>query len=188
MKRTFCVLALLAVSCRPPLFQHPLSDPATAKVDTKLVGNWRGTAGGHPVFMHVYGKDGGHIDLVLVADDGDKGATLLAFEGFTTELGNRRFLNLRSKTAKGPWDAGWALSEHYALGRYAIDAKGALTLWQLSDDVVKEAVKAGKLKGTEKDDEITIGEETAKLAELFAKAESDKLFIPFGTFRRLAGK
>ena len=49
-RRRLAPLALLGVplllSCAPPKSDHPLSDPATARIDTRLEGAWVGRAFG----------------------------------------------------------------------------------------------------------------------------------------------
>src|SRR6185436_1221887 len=96
--RTLAVALLLAlVSCGPPRSDNPLSDPAQAKIDAKLVGSWKGSKDGEAVFFHVMEKPNGFFDAVLVGQDKGKGAAVITFEGFSTELGGKRYLNLRPK-------------------------------------------------------------------------------------------
>ena len=54
MRRALAAVMLLAVaSCEPPASDNPLSNPAAAKVDSKLVGMWRGQKDGDVVFFRV---------------------------------------------------------------------------------------------------------------------------------------
>src|SRR5688572_26056395 len=124
MRRALAAVTLLAVaSCEPPASDHPLSDPAVAKVDSKLVGMWRGQKDGDVVFLHVTGKEKGLLDLTLLGTDTKKGSVVLTFEGFVTELGGKKYLNLRPKTAKGdPWDDAWDVRPRYIFAQY--DIKG----------------------------------------------------------------
>lgn len=187
MRRLAAVALLAVASCQPPQFDNPLSDPAGAKIDAKLVGDYRGAIDGHPVFVHVYGGENGLIDLVLVGDDDKKGAMLLTFQGFTTELGTRKFLNLKPTMAKDFWGADFATGPKWLFARYTVDAKG-LTLWQMKDDAVKDLVKAGTIKGTVDDDDVVISSDTKTLAEWLGKPDTDKLFKQFGVFKKLPAK
>jgi hypothetical protein len=184
MKTTTRVWAVLLalVSCAPPRADHPLSDPKTAKVDAKLVGSWRGTKEGDVVFFHVMEKEAGLIDAVLVGTDSKKGAIVITLEGFTTELGGKKYLNLRPKTAKTEYGEGWNVSDRYLFVLYSV-ANGALSLSMMDDDIVKAAVTAGKLEGEVKDGDVVLTSDTPKLAEFVKGADSAKLFKLFATFK-----
>ena len=179
-----CLLLFGLVSCEPPASDNPLSDPAAAKVDSKLVGMWRGQKDGDVVFMHVTGKDQGLLDLTLLGTDTKKGSVVLTFEGFASDLGGKKYLNLRPRTAKGePWDDAWDVRPRYLFAQYEVKA-GAVTLWLMKDvPLVKEAVQAGKLAGRLEGDKVIITESTAKLAAWVQAADHSKLFEPFATFK-----
>ena len=183
MKRAIFVLLLGLASCEPPASDNPLSDPATAKVDSKLVGMWRGQRDGDVVFLHVTGKDKGLIDVTLLGNDTKKGSVVLTFEGFVSELGGKRYLNLRPKTKKGePFDDAWDVRPRYLFAHYELKG-GALALSIMQEDLVKAAVKGGKLKGHLEGDEVILNEETPKLAEFVKSSDHGKLFAPFASFK-----
>jgi hypothetical protein len=183
MKKTLAVL-LLVLSCMPPRSDHLLSDPAQAKVDPKLAGRWTGTKDKEPVFFQVSEKEGGLIDVVLVAQDEKKGAVVLTFEGFSTDLGGKHFLNLRPKAAKDEFGESWAVSERYLFVYYTVTG-GSLTLSLPDENLMKAAVTGGKLKGRIEKDELIITDETSNLAAFMNKADVTKLFAPFATLKAL---
>jgi len=170
-------------SCEPPASDNPLSDPATAKVDSKLVGIWRGQKDGDVVYLHVTGKDKGLLDLTLLGTDTKKGSVVLTFEGFATELGGKKYLNLRPKTKGGdPWDDAWNVRPRYIFAQYELKG-GGVSLSLMDEDLVKEAVKSGKLAGKDDGDKIVLSETTPKLAAWVQAADHSKLFEPFATFK-----
>jgi len=95
----FAVLCgvILIASCGPPRSDNPLSDIAKAKIDVKLMGSWRGSKDKSPIFFQVSEKENGLFDAVMVAQDDKKGAVVLTFEGLSTELGGKKYLNLATE-------------------------------------------------------------------------------------------
>jgi hypothetical protein len=182
----FAVLCgvILIASCGPPRSDNPLSDPAKAKIDPKLVGRWSGVKDKEPVFFQVSEKANGLFDAVMVAQDEKKGAVVLTFEGFSTELGGKRYLNLKPKVAKDDYGENWDVKPHYLFVLYSV-ANGALSLSLMDEDLMKAAVAGGKLKGRLDGDDLFLTEETPKLAEFVSKADSAKLFLPFATLKAL---
>jgi hypothetical protein len=181
--RTLGVALLLAlVSCNPPRSDHPLSDPTQAKIDAKLVGSWRGAKDGDPVYFHVMEKEAGQFDAVLIGQDKKKGAVVLTFEGFSTELNGKRYLNLRPKKAKDDYGEAWDVAPRWLFAMYSV-TNGALTLSLMDDEPVKAAVSSGKLKGRIEGDDVVLTEETPKLAEFVRGADSAKLFSVFVTLK-----
>jgi hypothetical protein len=182
----FAVLCgvILIASCGPPRSDNPLSDPSKAKMDPKLVGRWSGTKDKQPVFFQVSEKENGVFDAVLVAQDEKKGAVVLTFEGFSTELNGKRYMNLRPKTATDDYGEHWDVKPRYLFVLYSV-ANGALSLSLMDEELMKAAVAGGKLKGRLDGDDLILTEETAKLAEFVSKADSAKLFQPFATLKAL---
>lgn len=177
-------LSLAVVSCGPPRSSHPLSDPAAAKPDPRLVGLWTGLVNGSKATLQVFAKTGASLDLVLVGDDGEKGAAVLTFDAFPSALGGKTYLNLRAKTFHA-WADGFDLSPDYIFARYELTKDGALSLAVMDDAPVKKAVAAKTLAGTVADDDVTLSASTKDLAEFVRTAKPDELFSSFGTFRRV---
>lgn len=181
--RILAIALLLAlVSCGPPRSDHPLSDPSQSKLDAKLMGSWRGTKEGDAVFFHVMEKEKGLFDAVLVGQDKKKGAVVLTFEGFSTELNGKRYLNLRPKKAKDDYGEEWDVAPRWLFAMYSV-TNGALTLSLMDEELVKAAVTGGKLKGRVEGDDVVLTEETAPLAEFVKAADSAKLFKTFATMK-----
>jgi hypothetical protein len=184
MRRTLCLLLLGVASCEPPASDHPLSDPAAAKVDSKLVGMWRGQKDGDVVFLHVTGKEKGLLDLTLLGNDTKKGSVVLTFEGFASELGGKKYLNLKPKTAKGdPWEDAWDVRPRYIFAQYELKGGGVNLMLMRDAPLVKDAVKDGKLAGKLDGDNVVLTEETPKLAAWVQAADHSKLFETFATFK-----
>ncbi len=183
-----CTAALILTggSCEPPTSLHPLSDPAKAAADPRLVGAWFARLGDGDAWLHVIGKTGALLDFVLVGDDGDKGAAVIAFEGFPSEIKGRRYLNLRTRSS-GPYDADVKLGELWTFARYDVAKDGGLTIELMNDDLVAAAVKAGALAGVPTTDGATkLSSDGAALGAWIAAQDPAKLFTKLGTFKRVA--
>ncbi|MHB8877885.1 MAG: hypothetical protein ACYC8T_29680, partial [Myxococcaceae bacterium] len=168
--------AAAVASCGPPESKNPLSDPAQARVDPRLTGLWAGEVNGSAATLQFFPKKGAYVDVVLVGDDGDKGAAVLTFDAFPTALAGKSYLNLRAKTFAGPYGENPSLAAEYIFARYEVGKDGALTLWTMDDAPVKAAVKAGKLKGTAGESTAKLTASTAELAEFVRGTDGEKLF------------
>jgi hypothetical protein len=177
------------VSCSPPRSLHPLSDPAQAKADPRLAGTWVGKIDEEWMYLHLYPKEGAALDLVLVGGDGKNGAGVVVFDAFPSVIAGRSYLNLRAKVFRGEYGSDPEILPDYIFARYAIAKDGALTLWHMDDEgPVKEALTSGALTGTPaaKGEDVRLTSDSATLAAFVARADPDKLFKRFGSFRRLA--
>ena len=137
---------------------RPLSDPHQAKIDERTVGTWRAVLQGKTYFLHVgTGNVVGQsnwMELVLV-NPGDKPTFYLHHKiGFPCTVGDKSFFNianlsvlisqLRGSETKdlmssvGRWD----------IFKYDV-TEDHLDVWAPDQNVVREAIKAGKIKGTE---------------------------------------
>lgn len=182
--RLLLALALAAVSCGPPRSTNPLSDPAAAKPDARLLGLWTGQVNGSKATLHVFAKTGASLDLVLVGDDGEKGAAVLTFDGFPSVIGGKTYLNLRAKTFHA-WAEGFDLSPDYIFARYDLAKDGALSLSLMDEATVKKAVAAKKLAGAVAEDDVKLSASTKDLADYVRTAKPDELFTSFGAFQRV---
>jgi len=159
----------------------PLTDPHQAKIDERTVGTWRAVIQEKTYFLHVgTGNVVGQsnwMELVLV-NPGDKPTFYLHHKiGFPSTVGDKSFFNianlsvlisqLRGSETKdlmssvGRWDIfKYDVTEDY------------LDVWAPDQNVVREAIKAGKIKGTEASTDDTIENLLQFLEatpELFAK-------------------
>lgn len=175
-------------ACKPPKFVHPLLPLTQAKADERLAGTWRGRTveGSDPVVLYVVQRAGALVDVVLLGDDGEKGAVNLHFEGFPTSLDGRTYLNLRRKTFAAEYGEKPQVDKLYLLVRYELAADGSLTLSLLEEEPLKKAVKTGALAGKLEGDDVTVTAESGQLAAFFRKGDPAKLFAAFARLEKLA--
>jgi len=160
---------------------HPLSDPHQAKIDERTVGTWRAIIKEKTYYLHVgTGNIVGQsnwMELVLV-NPGDKPTFYLHHKiGFPSKVGENSFFNianlsvlisqLRGSTtedltsAVGRWDIfKYDVTEEY------------LDVWAPDQNFVREAIKAGKIKGTE----ASIDDTTENVIR-FIESSAPKLFV-----------
>ena len=187
--RTAIISLLICVgavgSCEPPKSKNPLSAPASAKADLRLNGLWRGDVNGSFVSLHVVPKEGAAIDLVLVGEDGTKGAFGLTFDAFPSNIGGQSYLNLRAKTFKGEYADSAEIGSEYIFAAYEIGKNGALMIGNMSAKLVEDAIKAGTLKGTSDERVVHLTAESSALAAFVQSADASKLFDKPWTFKRV---
>ena len=105
---------------------------------------------------------------------GDKEAN--AFEGHVTVLGSLRILNLRLVE-------GGKVGSHYIFVRYAVTADGALEVWLLREESVKQAIASGKLKGRRDQYGSTTLDDTAENMSAWLRGQKPEVvFEKFATF------
>src|SRR5690349_15122485 len=93
------VLLLVAAGCEPPESTHPLSDPASAKGDSRLDGVFSfGDADGEAWLRLNPRRGSALVDVALIIHDQRDGMMALHYEGFPTQIGTSWYLNLREKT------------------------------------------------------------------------------------------
>jgi hypothetical protein len=195
MRSLLLALALAAgpswSSCDPVLLQHPLSDPAQAKPDPRLLGIWAGYLADGQSTLHVIARAEGQIDLVEVsAGSGDRPPTL-AFQGFTTSAGGRTYLNLRQKVWTDPMNDKFTLSPWVVLLRVDLDAGGALTLSYLPNEGAEKAVAAGKLHAEKPAKQVFTGSDLvltdppAKVLAFLEQPEVQAAFKSTGTYHKV---
>jgi hypothetical protein len=187
IKFAVAFLAVLALAgCYPPITTHPLGSNAQTKPDAALAGTWKGVdTDGKPRYVHFLQQSDGTLSAVVV-ESGAKAEDWFAAKLTCAKLGANRFLNGRLEWTNDK-------PENEIPGTvpilYEIDAKGALTLALMDEDKVKDAVRAGKIKGTiEKGQmgDVTITESPAALDRLFAAPSVTTLFAkPFLTLHRV---
>ncbi len=178
------VIALVA-SCEPPRSKNPLSDPATAKRDERIFGTWAGRVGDKSdVTLTVLARRGATFDLVILGDDHDNGAVVLAFEGFPSVIGGKSYFNLRSKSFTGDYGEKSHVAECWIFARYEVGTDGVLTLFDMEEDPARAAILAGKLEGKIESGQVELTGASTKLAAFVATSDASKLFTKFGTFKR----
>jgi hypothetical protein len=160
---------------------RPLSDPHQAKIDDRAVGTWRAVIKQKTYYLHVgTGNIVGQsnwMELVLV-NPGEKPTFYLHHKiGFPSTVGENSFFNianlsvlisqLRGSTTEdltssvGRWDIfKYDVTEEY------------LDVWAPDQNFVREAIKAGKIKGAD----ASIDDTTENLIR-FIESSAPKLFV-----------
>jgi hypothetical protein len=171
------ILSLLIVlaACEPPESKNPLSDPAAAKPDARLIGLWVSHKNDEDGYLHIVPAKGAAVDLVLVVPDKDNGAATLHFTAFPSTIGGKTYLNVRKKTFTDKWSDHFEVAPSYFFVRYSFAKDGALSLAYMDDDVVKKAIAARSLAG-EVGAAVKITADSAALASFIQKATEPKLF------------
>jgi hypothetical protein len=196
-----CALAL--AGCVPAEFDHALSDPALAVADSSLFGAWVaecpkvgsvhvpeagwGMSPSYPGILCIAPAGGGDVGLVLTSPDSSRVATPWLSRGFTTRLGQERYLNLHvtllsleQGRVRSVRDRRWWIV------RYQLLPDGRLRLAFFDDEQAGKLIGAGRLQGgkrQEKNPHVTTG--TAELARLLPSLQQEECFEEYGVFHRL---
>ncbi|HEY0303242.1 MAG TPA: hypothetical protein VGC36_17990, partial [Rhizomicrobium sp.] len=161
---------------------------AGLKSDPALSGVCVGTdADGKPGYFHFLPQGDGSITAVIVEDGSKPDAEWMIATLTTAALGDRHYMNARLTTTNGKAEEGAPAGTVPVL--YRIDAKGTLTLAMMDEKATKDAIKAGKLKGTTGEGEMgdaVLTDDAAALDGFFKSAAAAGLFAkPFFTLRKV---
>ncbi len=160
--------------------KRPLSDPHQASIDDRPVGTWRAVIQEKTYFLHVgtgniVGKSN-WMELVLV-NPGDKPTFYLHHKvGFPSKIGKTSFFNVANMSVlisqlRGSKTEKLVSSvERYDILKYEVTGD-YLDVWAADQKVVRAAIEAGKVKGSD----ATIDDTTENLIR-FIKASAPKLF------------
>lgn len=158
---------------------NPLSDPATAEIDQRLIGVWypQDTKDGHGYVHFVESKDKGWLDVVIIDYKKSGGVGIETFQMFTTKLGQHYFMNIIERPLTEEETANEA--EKYNLIFYDV-LNGNLSFRFMSDDLVAQSIERGELKGTAVKEkwskDVTITDTTENLARYILQSDIEKLF------------
>ena len=159
----------------------PLSDPHQAKIDDRTVGTWRAVINEKTYFLHVgagnvVGKSN-WMELVLV-NPGDKPTFYLHHKiGFPSKVGEHSFFNtaslsvlvsqLRGTTTEDLTSAvdRWDILKYDVTEEY-------MDVCAPDQKLVREAIKAGTIKGTD-----AIVDDTTENLIHFLESSAPKLFV-----------
>lgn len=178
-------LVLILAACVPETV-HPLSDPAQAKVDSRLAGPWSARIDNEDVFLHFIPRSDGWTEIVSVSYRNNREAgDWLVFRMFPTRIDSRDYMNVRFIAEAEERSK----SKRFYLARYRLGQDGALTLWSMGGKPAIAAIKGG-LRGTVKKgsfvDEIIVKANTAELVEYLRRTDVENLFgRKIGVFRRV---
>jgi hypothetical protein len=184
------VLALAATlalaACYPPTTSHPVGTTAGLGSDPVLTGLWKGTdSDGKAHYAHFLHQSDGTLTILLV-EAGPKAEDAINITATTAKLGANRLMN-----AKLVWTNNKPEEEPRGTVPvlYTLGAKGELTIALMDEHKVKDAVRAGRLKGTiEKGDmgDVIITADPAALDTFMASPGAVALFAaPAFTLHRM---
>lgn len=162
-----------------PMSVHPLSDPATAEIDQRLIGVWypQDTEEGHGYVHFVESKDKGWLDVVIIDYKKSGGVGIETLQMFTTKLGQHHFMNIidRPLTEVGKKNE----DEKYNLIFYEF-LEGNLSFRFMTPELVAQSIERGELKGRMNKEKwtkgVTITDTTDNLARYILHSDIDKLF------------
>ncbi|MBC8876871.1 MAG: hypothetical protein H8E44_46175 [Planctomycetes bacterium] len=159
----------------------PLSDPHQAKIDERIVGTWRAIIQEKTYYLHVgTGNVVGQsnwMELVLV-NPGDKPTFYLHHKiGFPSTVDDESFFSIANLSVLISQLRGSETKDLMsAVGRWDIFkydvTEDYLDVWAPDQNVVREAIKAGKIKGTEASTDDT----TENLIR-FLESSAEKVFV-----------
>ncbi len=138
------VFLILALGACVPESQNPAGDPANAVKDPGLNGLWEADWEDGRLFLHVFDAGQGMIDVYTVNHKKDGGGEADHYQGFVSNVGSRRIVNLQMADSGGE-DSGGAAT--YVFVAYQMGANGKLDAHFIDDKAFIAAVTAGKLKG-----------------------------------------
>ncbi|MHC4399547.1 MAG: hypothetical protein ACYTG0_07700 [Planctomycetota bacterium] len=159
---------------------RPLSDPRQATIDERPVGTWRTIIDGKQYFLHagtgnIVGQSN-WMELVLV-HPGEKPSFYLHHKiGFTSTIGGQSFFSvtnmsvLISQLRGSKTEELTSSVERYDIFKYDV-TEDYLDVWAADQKLVREAIEAGKIKGSGQ----TIDDTTENLIR-FIESSADKLW------------
>jgi hypothetical protein len=194
MNRFPAILALFSTlilsACYPPTTSHPVGSTVAQKLDPALVGLWKGkseAAEDRGVYLHFLPNLDGSLTAILVQDGTKPDADWYFVKLSQGRLGPNRYLNARLVLGDGKPDDGAPAGTMPLL--YRIDAKGQMTLYLMDEKATKDAIKAGKIKGTVGQGDMgdaTITADAATLDKFMQTPAALALFTkPLFTLRRM---
>ena len=177
----YVILVLSALLCGCPVALHPLSSQTQAAPDEELFGVWYAHDEGEDLtYLHVGRGKKGMTEAMMVEHNADGMYKVSRYTAFPTRFEGMTLLNIISpedhKDTKG-----------YDVMRYHIDGNHTLSLALMSEDVLKQDIKNGKLKGKVEPGAYGDATITATGTELLAyikSADESKLFPKALKFER----
>ena len=178
-------LTLILSACVPESV-HPLSDPAQAKVDVRLVGLWSARKDNEDAFLHFIPRSDGWTEIVMVSyRNGREAGDWSIFRMFPSRIDGRDYMNVRfiAETAER------AESKRFVLARYHLSRDDVLSIWSMSGPAGRSAIEAGlegSIRKSAFGDDILIEAKSEDLAEFLRGSDIEELFDNMvGPFRRI---
>ncbi len=175
----FTFLIVFAASCVPE-FENPLPPSTELSPDQQLLGTWvsPGDSAAGDRLM-ILPRSSGWVDIVLLSDVGSDGLDLAVFEGYSSLVGDDRFLCLRERGVESDDDTTRERGLRYVLAYYRI-SDDELALASFSYQKVQALIASGDLvaedrpRGSETREVVTTSAEA--LAALISR-EGAEAFI-----------
>jgi hypothetical protein len=182
--------AFLLTGCLPVTSKTPVGTTAGLGADSSLYGTWKGhspdSENKDDGFFHFMAAKDGSITIAMILARGSSDDGWTIFNARTASLGKNRFINAVETFDKDAPAEGILKNANIPL-LYAVKGR-MLTIYLLDEDKTKEAVKAGKLKGTiEPGDsgDVQITSEPAELDAFMATPEAAGLFKVMMVLRKV---
>lgn len=189
-------LALFLLSCQPLVSVNPLSGSHDFPADARLEGIWYMISKENDRFFNFVFVpiDDSLMNLDVVHYNYERSAEVTGpviwsrYRVFRTEIDGAQYLNLKP-IALG--FVGEAVEEpeesDYGVVEYEISEDGSLTIWLVSNGVLKRDIKDGKVAGTVKlSGEVIVTDNSENLRDYFRDAED--LFTEKFTFRKISSE
>jgi hypothetical protein len=182
--------AILLAGCLPVTSTNPVGTTTGLSADKALYGTWKGqavdaTSKDDGYFHFMLAKDGSiTIAMILARGSSDDGWTV--FNARTATLGKNHFINAVETFDKDAPAEGDLKNANIPM--LYVQKGRTLTIYLLDEDKTKEAVRAGKLKGTiEPGDsgDVEITSDAAELDAFMATPDAVGLFKEMMVLRKV---
>jgi len=204
--RRFATALALAITLTPllagciPTSKNPIGDTSTARLDPDLAGLWRvepkkgEQSDEGPYYIAFAPREDGGVEVCFFGTrGGKKGLELSLYRGFTTRVGERRFLSVSAVLINGvATDVAKNKSnppEYFLLGYEVADGKARMGLANMAP--LMQAVQKGKLKGeakTEPTSSVALTDTSEALGAYFSSGKLEDHFqMDIGLVRIEAG-
>lgn len=160
---TIIVMLMFLGGC-VPYSENPLTDPNSEKIDSAILGTWFWNEESDSGFIHIgVNKETKLLQVMMIEQDKDGSIDVSELHGHTSSLDNNNYLNLK-------WIRPVDEPRGYLLIKYSMQGE-RLAISLMDNEVVKNAIKEGSLKGTVGEGNIT--EEQKKLQEFVLKRDKE---------------
>ena len=162
--------------------EHPLSDPETAKYDTRLEGVWRSTFDGEVVYLHFGNRDDVSMDIITVEHMKCGSISSVEYTMFQTVIDKTHYMNVQNKDSE-------QRKGGYIFVKYDVSEKNTLTLWLIDTERIIKAIENGTIKGEIKtkkwSDTIKITDTTPNLIKYIRSDMQNEPFKFLGRFQKI---
>ena len=138
LRSTLAALALLILGGCLPESENPVGPADPAKTDARLWGSWLAEEEDGFSIAHVFALEEGRLQIAFAEHDVEGVGTIQTYEGHATHLPSGDYLNaLVTGEESG-----------YVIGKYEFAGTDQVSIAFVSSQVLEQAIKDGKLKGT----------------------------------------